>query len=84
LRQAKEPPQTCGEPRRGVASQSTNQATSKPFGASLDLNYVITRLSVSFNAYVRSSVYYPSDLPGFDRTTYYGMILYYHLMIKVN
>jgi hypothetical protein len=37
---------------------------------------------VSFNAYVRSFVCYPSDLPGFDLTTYDVMVLYYRLMTK--
>jgi hypothetical protein len=43
-----------------------------------------TRLRVSFNAYVRSSMCYPSDVPGFDLATYDGIVLYYHLMTKVD
>jgi hypothetical protein len=43
-----------------------------------------TRLRVSFNAYVRSSMCYPSDLPGFDPTTYDRIILYYRLMTKMD
>jgi hypothetical protein len=41
-------------------------------------------LCVSFNAYVRSSMCYSSDLPGFDPTTYNRMVLYCHLMTKVD
>jgi hypothetical protein len=43
-----------------------------------------TRLLLSFNAYVRLSVCYPSDLPGFDPATYDGMVPYYRLMTKVD
>jgi hypothetical protein len=42
-----------------------------------------TRLRVSFNAYVRSSVCYPSDLLGIKPGTYDGMALYYRLMTGI-
>jgi hypothetical protein len=52
----------------------------------LDLIRVVlwTRLRVSFNAYVRSSVWTPSDLPGVNPATNNRMILYYRLMTKVD
>jgi hypothetical protein len=43
-----------------------------------------TRLRVGFNAYVRSSVSIPSDLPGVNPTTNDRVILYYCLMTKVD
>jgi hypothetical protein len=42
-----------------------------------------TRLRVSFNSYVRSSVWFPSDSVGFDPTTNDGMV-YCCLMAKVD
>jgi hypothetical protein len=47
-------------------------------------NVLWTRLHVSFNTSVRSSVCYPSDLLGFDPATYDEMVLYYRLMTKVD
>jgi hypothetical protein len=41
-----------------------------------------TRLRVSFDAYVRSSVCTPSDLPSVNPATNDSMILYYFLMTK--
>jgi hypothetical protein len=41
-----------------------------------------TLLRGSFNAYVRSSLCFPSDLPGVNPVTLNGMILYYRLMTK--
>jgi hypothetical protein len=45
---------------------------------------LLTRLRVSFNAYVRSSVRIPSDLPGVNPATNDRIILYYCLMTKVD
>jgi hypothetical protein len=42
-----------------------------------------TRVRVSFNAYVQSSMCYPSDLLGFNPATYDKMVLY-RLMTKVD
>jgi hypothetical protein len=52
----------------------------------LDLNRCCTldSPSVSFNAYVRSSICIPSDLPGVNPATNDRMILYYCLMTKVD
>jgi hypothetical protein len=36
----------------------------------------------SFNAFVRSSLFFPSDLLGVKPTTLNGMLLYYRLMTK--
>jgi hypothetical protein len=41
-----------------------------------------TLLRGSFNAFVRSSLFFPSDLPGVNPTTLNGMLLYYRLMTK--
>jgi hypothetical protein len=41
-----------------------------------------TLLRGSFNAYVRSSLCFQSDLPGVNPATLNGMVLYYRLMTK--